>query len=525
MDAVVRAIVAAVRTGDLTEERLAEAAARRLPAARDEGGDEPPRDVAIGSDVARRAIAVEGRAVGALRGAVVVTCRPPTGMAVGEVPWGVAAPLRALDPSVVAHDLTDPGSGLGEILDQVGERPLVVVVRDAPRHPWQLAVLDTVVGARPDAIAVEMGWSSPAPPSGPCAGDVDHDQRRLAGQRRGGGAAPVRGSRMTDASGARPELTIGVDIGGTKTLALAVDPQGRPMASARLGTETASAQTVVAGAETAVRLVAEELGLDPADTGVVGVGVPGRVNPRLGTVVHAVNLGLAEEPLLLGPLLEDALGLPVHVENDVNAAALGAGLLLGRPDADLAYLSIGTGIAAGFVLGGRIRRGRRGLAGEIGHLTVDPHGERCECGRRGCLELVASGSALARMWPVDLGRSPAEELFRAAATGHGGAVAVRDRLAGHLADAVLLLVLTTDVELVVLGGGVAEVGEPLLAAVQAAVRERAGGAVFLDGEDLAGSVVLAPHAPVGAIGAALAARRHRADELSLDVAWAAAGAP
>jgi predicted NBD/HSP70 family sugar kinase len=329
---------------------------------------------------------------------------------------------------------------------------------------------------------------------------------------------------MNDGRAARPELTVGVDIGGTKTLALAVDRQGHPMASARLGTETASAETLVAGAETAVRLVAAELGVEPADIGLVGVGVPGRVNPRLGTVAHAVNLGLGDHPLPLGTLLQEALGRPVHVENDVNAAALGAGLLLGRPDADLAYLSIGTGIAAGFVLGGRIRRGRRGLAGEIGHLTVDPNGERCECGRRGCLELVASGSAVARQWPVDAGRSSAEELFRAAATGHAGAVAVRDRLAGHLADAVLLLVLTMDVELVVVGGGVAEVGEPLLSAVRDAVRERVGGAAFLDGADLADSIVLAPHAPVGAIGAALAARRQRADELQLDVAWAAAGA-
>jgi predicted NBD/HSP70 family sugar kinase len=323
----------------------------------------------------------------------------------------------------------------------------------------------------------------------------------------------------------RPELTLGVDVGGTKTLALAVDPLGHPMASARHRTDVTSTARLVAGIERTVRTVAQDLGLQPADIGIVGVGIPGRVNPRQGTVRHAVNLGLADEPLLIGPLLAEALGVPVHVENDVNAAALGAGLLLGRPDADLAYVSIGTGIAAGFVLGGRIRRGRRGLAGEIGHLTVDPHGERCECGRRGCLELVASGSSIARRWPVHDGRSAAEELFNAAADGDVRAIEVRDELAGHLAEAVLLLMLTMDVELVVLGGGVAEAGEPLLDAVRAAVRDRASAAVFLDDDDLAASVVLAPDAPVGAVGAALAARRQRADELSLDLAWAAGGAP
>jgi glucokinase len=323
----------------------------------------------------------------------------------------------------------------------------------------------------------------------------------------------------------RPELTFGVDVGGTKTLALAIDAGGHPLASARLRTQSESATSLVAGIETAVRAVADDLGLDPVSLGLVGLGVPGRVDPHLGAVAHAVNLGLGDEPLPIGPLLGQRLGVPVHVENDVNAAALGAALLLGRPDADLAYLSIGTGIAAGFVLGGRIRRGRRGLAGEIGHLTVDRQGERCECGRRGCLELVASGSAIARRWPVDDSRSSAAELFRAASTGHAGAIAVRDELAGHLAEAVLLLTLTMDVELVVLGGGVAEVGEPLLDAVRAAVAERAEAAAFLDGDDLAASVVLTPDAPVGAIGAGLAARRQRADERSIDRAWAAGGAP
>jgi beta-N-acetylhexosaminidase len=151
--AVVAAIVASVRAGDLAEERVAEAAGRRLtvPGAAD---DSVEVDLV---DVARRAIAIDGHPFAPLRHAVVLTCRPPTGIAVGDVPWGVAEPLRSLDPTVVSHDVDGPAD-VGRIVRESGERPLVVVVRDAHRHPWQRAVLDAVRLARPDAITVEMGW-------------------------------------------------------------------------------------------------------------------------------------------------------------------------------------------------------------------------------------------------------------------------------------------------------------------------------------------------------------------------------
>ena len=99
-----------------------------------------------------------------------------------------------------------------------------------------------------------------------------------------------------------------------------------------------------------------------------------------------------------------ATGVPTLVENDVNAAAFGASMVMGC--ADLAYLSIGTGVAAGLIFDGRLRRGAHGVAGEIGHLPVDPGGPACECGQRGCLETVASGAAIARRWPSDSAAGP-----------------------------------------------------------------------------------------------------------------------
>lgn len=300
-------------------------------------------------------------------------------------------------------------------------------------------------------------------------------------------------------------LAVGVDIGGSKVLAVALDARYQVSAQVRLRTGNGP-HGVVESALEAVHRLAAAATVPVAALGVVGVGVPGLVRPGSGDVSHAVNLGLGDGGVSLGAELADRLGVPVAVENDVNAAALGAAHLLGLAGTDLAYLSIGTGLAAGLVTGGRVRRGARGAAGEIGHVPVDPAGPRCPCGQRGCLETLASGSAIAAAWPKSDGVAPASALFAAAAAGDPAAVAVRDTFAGHLAAAVRLLVLTCDVETVVLGGGVTEVGPALLDAVAAALRRQAAGSAFLAALGLAERVASVPAgSPCAAVGAALSA--------------------
>jgi predicted NBD/HSP70 family sugar kinase len=185
---------------------------------------------------------------------------------------------------------------------------------------------------------------------------------------------------------------------------------------------------------------------------------------------------------------------------------------------DLAYLSIGTGLAAGIVLNGVLRRGPHNAAGEIGHIPVDPAGPACACGQRGCLEVLVSGSAIDARWPshpdaasgIDSGsgtKHPAQALFDAAAAGDPRAVVIRDEVAGYLASAVRLLALTVDVDLFVLGGGVSEVGEPLRQAIATALDRQAEGSAFLRGLNLSAKVSLIPRdQPIAAIGAALLAR-------------------
>lgn len=303
-------------------------------------------------------------------------------------------------------------------------------------------------------------------------------------------------------------LVAGVDIGASKVLAVAMDEHRRVRARVRLRTR-GGPDGVVQTAARAVEVLAHRMAAltgdaAAADFDVVGIGVPGLVEPGTGRVTHAVNLGLGDAAVDLGDSLTSRLGVRVVVENDVNVAAVGAARLLGLEHQDLAYLSIGTGLAAGLVTGGELRRGARGAAGEIGHVPVDPAGPRCSCGQRGCLETLASGSAIAAAWPVADGVSAANALFDAADAADVRAVRERDRFAAHVAAAVRLLVLTCDVETVVLGGGVTDLGERLLASVTAALQDAADTAPFLAALDLPQRVRIIPTgSDVAALGAAI----------------------
>ncbi|ABS05197.1 putative NBD/HSP70 family sugar kinase [Kineococcus radiotolerans] len=322
-------------------------------------------------------------------------------------------------------------------------------------------------------------------------------------------------SRTGPATGPLRPVRVGLDVGGTKVDGVAVGPGQEVLATVRRPTSTGVAGVVATAAAAVADLVAD-LVADPGPPGPgavsgVGIGIPGLVDPAAGTVRNAVNLGLGPDPVDLAGLVSTALGgVPVAVENDVNASTLGAYAAFG-PGTDLALLSLGTGLAAGIVVGGRLLRGSGGAAGEIGHLALDPRGLPCNCGQRGCLETVAAGSALRRDWPHgDEGRS-AEHLFAAAAAGDPAATEVLERWSTGVALAVRTLALTCDPGRIVLAGGVAAVGEPLLRSVSDALRRQARSSVFLRGLALHERLALLPPGrPVAAIGAAAQAPAARA---------------
>lgn len=295
--------------------------------------------------------------------------------------------------------------------------------------------------------------------------------------------------------------TVGLDIGGTKTHGVVLEPDGTVLAQVRRET-VPGAEGLLATAHAVFEALRAETGLPLTDR--LGVGVPGLVDVGRGVLRHAVNLGVDGDDLPLRRLLSERLGVPVVVENDVNAAALAAQALTGVDD--VVYLSLGTGLAAGVVVDGRLRRGAHGAAGEIGHVPVDPAGEVCGCGQRGCLETVASGRAVARAWPTVRGHSAAA-LFAAAASGDAKAVAVRDRFCWGVASAVRVVGLTIDPERIVVGGGVAEVGEPLREGVVRQLALLGRGSPFLASLELGDRLVMVPPGlPVAAVGAAIRGR-------------------
>lgn len=299
-------------------------------------------------------------------------------------------------------------------------------------------------------------------------------------------------------------MRLGIDIGGTKTAAVAIGADGELSDQVRMPTGF-GAEAVVATAIRTVERMTTLAGVGASAFTSIGIGIPGAVDNATGRVEHAVNLGL--EGLDLGPRLADRLGVEVRVENDVKAAALGAHHLLGIADGirvnSMAYLNLGTGLAAGVVLDGRLLRGGHGVAGEIGHIPVDPAGVRCGCGQRGCLETLASGLAIARMWPT-ASEHPARELFAAAEAGDARAQAVREEFLTGVASAVRLLALTVDVDTVVIGGGLAALGEPLLAGTRRILNRWADESAFIASTGLAARVQVIPLGfPAAAVGAAL----------------------
>ena len=309
---------------------------------------------------------------------------------------------------------------------------------------------------------------------------------------------PVQASART--------IRIGVDIGGTKTEAVAIDVENNILHTMRRPTGHGNQELLRILFEVIEELRGAEV-LDGYSVAGVGIGIPGTVDASTGHVSNAVNVGVAG--LELGPLTHRELGLEVHVENDVNAAAVGAHHLLSDGEESKqrssAYLNLGTGLAAGFVSNGALVRGASGAAGEIGHLATGLHAERCPCGQTGCLELLASGSGIARQWNGE-GPWPAVSLFEHAGAGHPQARTIQDRFFQATAMAIRILGLTYDPSTIYVGGGLNSLGQPLLSGIRQELARTDAQSPFLAGLALGQRVRLVPPGlPIGAVGAAISA--------------------
>lgn len=310
-----------------------------------------------------------------------------------------------------------------------------------------------------------------------------------------------------------PPLLIGVDIGGTKIAGIVIEaPHKNPTAAIRILTQASrpARQGPVALIDDVVALIDALITQLPEGSGnvvAIGIGTPGTVDETSGDVNGIANLAIDHVPL--ASAVRDRCGLPTTVENDVNAAAVGAALLVedgASAHETIAFLNLGTGLAAGVIRDGELDRGSSNTVGEIGHIPVEPHRWRCACGQVGCLETAGSGGAATRLWPYASPPMPA--ILEAAANAnhprHRHALDVRDTIIAAIADAIDVLAVTVDPNVIIIGGGMAKTGVPLLDAIRDELRRRANMSGFVAALNLPSRLRLAPmDLPVGAIGAAL----------------------
>ena len=314
---------------------------------------------------------------------------------------------------------------------------------------------------------------------------------------------------------ASPSCVIGVDLGGTKLLAGVVGPdldvRHRIRKQAFGLDQTRLMATIVEAVEEARTAVAEEVT-------AVGFGIPVTLDRRTGMAVYSTHLPLADVPF--GDVMSERLGLPVVVDNDGNCAVLAeARHGAGGGSGDVVMLTLGTGIGGGLVLGGRLQRGWIGAGAELGHMVIDMDGPPCQghCPNRGCLEVMASGSALVREASLRVARRPDTALGHALEDGreltgpfvtelaHDGDPVARDAIetvGRALGVGLASLVNVLNPEVIVIGGGVIAAGEMLLEPARREMRERA----LRPARDAVRIVAAAFGDQAGMIGAALMAR-------------------
>jgi len=285
-------------------------------------------------------------------------------------------------------------------------------------------------------------------------------------------------------------MIVGIDLGGTKIAAVLLDEQQQTLRELTVPTQAHEGPDAVTAriAET-VRAICREAGLGLDQIGAVGVGVPAVIDYARGMTMLMPNLpGDWHEKPIVGDL-HAALGPPVHLINDARAFALAEATFgAGKGARFVACFTLGTGIGGGLVIDGRLHMGLNGVAAEFGHQTIDPHGPRCGCGNIGCLEAIASGPAITTagarvvlqgitsqiglLTENDIRKITPGIIAQAADAGDVQARDILERTGIAIGIGLANVITFFSPEVVVIGGGLAELGDWLLAPARAEVRRR-----------------------------------------------------
>jgi glucokinase len=278
------------------------------------------------------------------------------------------------------------------------------------------------------------------------------------------------------------QVVIGVDLGGTNMRTALLSPDGLILDRHKVSTHAAEGwkQVVARLVENIVRYqkIAIGKGLNVA---AAGVGAPGVIQMESGIVVKSPNFPDWNN-LPLKEVLEKALNVPVFIENDANAAALGERWLgAGRDINSMILLTLGTGVGGGIVLNKQIWQGADGMAGEIGHMTLIPDGRLCGCGNTGCLEMYASARGIVQSYREAVNSSgiamvaelSSEQIYQAARDGEKVACKVMKDMGRMLGIGIANLINIFNPQMIVLGGGVKDAWQLFINATQEEVMRRA----------------------------------------------------
>jgi glucokinase len=274
-------------------------------------------------------------------------------------------------------------------------------------------------------------------------------------------------------------LVLGIDLGGTKILSSVIDENGEMLARDHSVTPATSGQEAVVQAMVeSVHQALSQLGMDMSGIQAVGIGAPGPSNPETGMLFASPNLpGWKDVPIR--DIMEEQLGKKTFLINDANAAAVGEFYFGAAKDVKHAiYVTVSTGIGGGIVIDGKLLTGAAGTAAEIGHMTIDDKGPLCNCGNHGCWETLASGTALARKARERIGLGAETSILELASGDVGQVTAKIIQMAAEAGDALAAELIADNAyylgvgfanllnifnpEMIVIGGGLSNIGDRLL---------------------------------------------------------------
>lgn len=276
---------------------------------------------------------------------------------------------------------------------------------------------------------------------------------------------------------------VGIDLGGTKINTVLSDLKGNVVSQYTISTDAFKGEeAVLERVMITISKVLDAKGISTEELRAIGIGSPGPLDSRKGTIITTPNLPFRNFNIVQ-PIFEK-YGVPTYLDNDANVAAIGEFLFgVGQGTTNMIYVTVSTGIGGGGILNGKLYRGNTCNALEIGHMTVEPNGAKCNCGNYGCAEAVASGTAIGRQGREAVSKGEitslskyenitSYEVFKEGKNGDKISADIIKKSLNYLGICIANLVISFDPEMIVIGGGVTKAGDIVFDSVKEVVNKR-----------------------------------------------------